>query len=95
MFNVYGITEVSCWASCEAVTADQLRKMREKEESKEERKEEEEEAEKEEEEEADVNGAVSLGQPLSGTCVELRDERGKVITSGSGRIWIGNTRCLY
>lgn len=99
LFNLYGITEVSCWASCEAVTADQLRKMREEEKSKrrdeEEAREGKEKEEEEDGEEGDISRAVSLGQPLSGTSIELRDERGNVVTSaGMGRIWIGNLKLL-
>ena len=65
MFNLYGITEVSCWATCEHVTNEQLR-----------------------DKEGIASGAVSLGQPLANTVVELRNSDG-VVCSGNGHIWIG------
>lgn len=35
------------------------------------------------------NTVVPLGNLLLDTCVELRNEHGSVITSGTGEIWIG------
>ena len=69
VFNLYGITEVSCWATCELVTDDQLR-------------------ENSNEEDDVVSRSVSLGQPLAGTVVELRNNDG-VTSAGYGHIWIG------
>ena len=38
--------------------------------------------------ESGATGAVSLGQPLANTVVELRNSDG-VVCSGNGHIWIG------
>ncbi|KAG7488869.1 hypothetical protein MATL_G00038990 [Megalops atlanticus] len=60
IFNLYGTTEVSCWATCYQL---QL--------------------------EAGNDVSVPLGTPLMGTVIEVRDERGGVVTHGSGQVFIG------
>lgn len=103
VFNLYGITEVSCWASCETVTADKLKETGENERSGMQLVEEEERREmhactttcvydecKVEERPYGLECAVSLGQPLDRTVLELRDNNGEVISAnGYGHIWIG------
>lgn len=36
-----------------------------------------------------LNNTVPLGDPLLDTRIELRDERGSIVTCGNGEIWIG------
>ena len=76
IFNIYGITEVSSWATCyelpratdlyrehcnhDTLSSDPLN-----------------------------NTVVPLGHPLLDTHVELHNENGDVITCGNGEIWIG------
>ena len=79
MFNLYGITEVSSWASCqhialstggcsEPATATAAATAAET---------------------RPAGRQVPLGEPLLGTAIELRTEDGSKITHGFGEIWIG------
>ena len=87
IFNIYGITEVSSWATCYELprapclhtgqstdcilSGDAIDVL-------------------------DNAAIVPLGDPLLDTCVELRDEHSNVITSGNGEIWIGmKVACAY
>lgn len=83
IYNLYGITEVSCWASCHRIPADVLvgdssgachtiSKGK------------------------DVDNCiinevndVPLGFPLLDTVIEVRDDNGKVVQEGMGQIYIG------
>jgi len=77
IFNIYGTTEVSSWAMCYEISPTDLCKA-------------------EQCNNPTLSGddgddllMVPLGDPLLDTCVELRNECGNVITSGTGEIWIG------
>ena len=76
IFNIYGITEVSSWATCYELprTTDLY-----------------EECSNDHILNSDTlnSSVVPLGRPLLDTHVELRNENGDVITSGNGEIWIG------
>ncbi|XP_006630184.3 beta-alanine-activating enzyme isoform X2 [Lepisosteus oculatus] len=65
VFNLYGITEVSCWATCYQIPEGAVGSSS-----------------------ADTD-SVPLGSPLLGTTVEVRDERGSVITHGEGQVFLG------
>ncbi|XP_076873255.1 beta-alanine-activating enzyme isoform X2 [Brachyhypopomus gauderio] len=65
IYNLYGTTEVSCWASCyklpnSLLTSDSMK-----------------------------DTSVPLGKPLMDTVMEVRDERGCVVTEGEGQVFIG------
>ena len=82
IFNIYGITEVSSWATCyELPHASDLRREQSNNPV-----------------DDSINALnststiiVPLGDPLLDTCIELRDEQGCVISCGDGEIWIGMT----
>ncbi|KAM8874194.1 beta-alanine-activating enzyme isoform 2-T2 [Spinachia spinachia] len=65
IYNVYGITEVSCWASAHRLPEALLQA-------------------------GDTSPpSVPLGAPLMDTRLEVRDERGRIITEGEGQVFIG------
>ena len=87
LFNIYGISEVSSWASIEKVDLSEKedlsatdwittgypnRQICDLETA--------------------ANWRVSIGAPLSGTEMEIRGEDGSVLQEGYGEIWIGT--CL-
>ena len=79
IYNLYGITEVSCWASCHHIPTDELVEgssvaCRGKDV-----------------EDCIIDEAndVPLGFPLLGTVIEVRDDSGKVVQEGMGQIYIG------
>ena len=85
LFNIYGISEISSWASIEkvdlfsknkAVVDPALLGSRCSNEPN-----------------CDENflfhREVSIGFPLSDTKIELRNENGSIVTKGYGEIWIG------
>ncbi|XP_072171423.1 beta-alanine-activating enzyme-like [Diadema setosum] len=63
--NLYGITEVSSWASCFKIPHKWL--------------------------EGYSNKSIPLGDPLKGTILTVRNERGQEVTSGQGQLYIGGT----
>ncbi|CAL8256290.1 unnamed protein product [Merluccius merluccius] len=65
VYNIYGITEVSCWACCHRVPEDRLQSG------------------------DPAASSVPIGAPLLDTSVEVRDDRGSVITEGQGQVFIG------
>ena len=82
IYNLYGITEVSCWASCHLIPNEQLIEER---------------AvacngnliaDDLENVPVDTVNAVPLGVPLLGTDIEIRDEQ-EVVEEGMGQIYIG------
>uniref|UniRef100_A0A3B3S6E3 Aminoadipate-semialdehyde dehydrogenase n=1 Tax=Paramormyrops kingsleyae TaxID=1676925 RepID=A0A3B3S6E3_9TELE len=76
VFNLYGITEVSCWASCYEIPASQLATTT-----------------------TTDGSSVHLGTPLMGTTMEVKDERGCVVTEGEGQVFVwlsgGERRVCY
>lgn len=65
IYNIYGITEVSCWASINEIIL--------------------------------TNGQFNvhyLGQLLSHTVFQVKNENGELITSGTGSLYIGNITIL-
>nr|XP_054755985.1 beta-alanine-activating enzyme-like isoform X2 [Lytechinus pictus] len=62
-FNLYGITEVSSWASCFKIPEEWLEKR--------------------------LDQHIPLGDALKDTILHVRDERGRVIHSGIGEVFIG------
>ena len=80
IFNIYGITEVSSWATCyELPYASDLHREQYNDPV-----------------DDKINALnstliVPLGDPLLDTCIELRDEQGSIISCGDGEIWIGMT----
>ncbi|KAM9385290.1 beta-alanine-activating enzyme [Pholidichthys leucotaenia] len=65
IYNIYGITEVSCWASCYRIPESLLQTT------------------------DLMASSVPLGAPLMDTVVEVRDERGSIVTDGEGQVFIG------
>ncbi|TRY57108.1 hypothetical protein DNTS_023983 [Danionella cerebrum] len=63
--NLYGTTEVSCWASCYKVPEEHLCSVNV----------------------SDVS--LPLGQPMLDTVMEVRDEKGRLVTEGEGQLFIG------
>ena len=61
IYNVYGITEVSCWASINEIVITNRQ-----------------------------SNVHYLGQVLSHTIFEVRNEKEEVITNGTGSLYIGN-----
>jgi len=86
IYNLYGITEVSCWASCHLIPNEKL---------------EEEETGVVDHHDGHLMGEdassfpvnivndIPLGLPLSGTVIEIRDENGELVDEGMGQIYIG------
>lgn len=85
IYNLYGITEVSCWASCHQIPDDELvednsgachgnktSKCKDVENCV-----------------IDQVNDVPLGSPLLDTVIEVRDDNGKVVQEGMGQIYIG------
>ncbi|XP_066532812.1 beta-alanine-activating enzyme [Hoplias malabaricus] len=72
LYNLYGTTEVSCWACCYGLPLSLLPPD-------------------------DLSDTtVPLGEPLMDTAVEVRDERGCLVTKGEGQVFIGGQKrvCL-
>ncbi|XP_070688180.1 beta-alanine-activating enzyme [Pempheris klunzingeri] len=65
IYNIYGITEVSCWACFYKVPESLLQSSH------------------------TTMSFVPLGTPLMDTVVEVRDERGCIVTEGEGQVFIG------
>lgn len=65
VYNVYGITEVSCWACCHRVPEGLLQSSDQ------------------------AASSIPIGAPLLDTSVEVRDDRGCIITEGQGQVFIG------
>ncbi|XP_076641004.1 aminoadipate-semialdehyde dehydrogenase [Halictus rubicundus] len=61
IYNIYGITEVSCWASINEVAIAN-----------------------------EQTDAQCLGQALSQTVLQVRNEKGEVVTNGTGSLYIGS-----
>ncbi|KAG7263220.1 hypothetical protein CRUP_036226 [Coryphaenoides rupestris] len=61
LYNIYGITEVSCWACCHRVPEELLQSPDQ------------------------AASSIPIGAPLLDTRVEVRDDRGCVITEGQGQ----------
>ncbi|XP_041461888.1 beta-alanine-activating enzyme-like isoform X2 [Lytechinus variegatus] len=62
-FNLYGITEVSSWASCFKIPEEWLEQR--------------------------LDQHIPLGDALKDTILHVRDERGRVVHSGIGEVFIG------
>ncbi|KAL2089889.1 hypothetical protein ACEWY4_014577 [Coilia grayii] len=62
IFNLYGTTEVSCWATYHRVTETEL---------------------------IPSTDSVPLGEPLMDTMVEVRDDKGQLVSEGEGQVFIG------
>ncbi|XP_071951256.1 beta-alanine-activating enzyme-like [Antedon mediterranea] len=63
IWNIYGITEVSSWATLYKIAEKDIKNK--------------------------VNKSVPLGEPLDGTVLQVRNDRGQAITSGKGQLYIG------
>ncbi|XP_032670188.1 beta-alanine-activating enzyme [Odontomachus brunneus] len=61
LFNIYGITEVSCWSSVNEVIRN-----------------------------SDIDESC-IGEPLSGTMFQLKNEDNEIVTRGSGFLYIGSS----
>ncbi|KAL6438049.1 hypothetical protein ACFW04_004363 [Cataglyphis niger] len=59
IFNIYGITEISCWSSINEITKNNIDES-------------------------------CLGEPLSETTFQVRNENNEMITSGEGTLYIGS-----
>uniref|UniRef100_A0A2D4PRU7 AMP-dependent synthetase/ligase domain-containing protein n=1 Tax=Micrurus surinamensis TaxID=129470 RepID=A0A2D4PRU7_MICSU len=66
LFNIYGLTEVSCWATCYRIPEEAF------------------------DMDHRFDSAVPLGTPLSGTAVEVKDDKGLLVQEGEGQVFIGN-----
>ena len=88
LYNLYGITEVSCWASCYHITKAELHRTVAGCERQ--------------TPQIDITGVdlgfsqlgslrdnVPIGSPLHDTVVEVRDGKGKTVKDGLGQIYIG------
>ena len=82
LYNLYGITEVSSWATCHHISEEELSRSKDCVASK-----------RAERDECDFSEqavlSVSLGVPLLDTLVEVRDRSGEVLTEGIGQLFIG------
>uniref|UniRef100_A0A8C6YG77 Beta-alanine-activating enzyme n=1 Tax=Naja naja TaxID=35670 RepID=A0A8C6YG77_NAJNA len=65
LFNIYGLTEVSCWATCYRIPEEAF------------------------DMDHRFDSAVPLGTPLSGTAVEVKDDKGLLVQEGEGQVFIG------
>ena len=83
IYNLYGITEVSCWASCHLIPNEQLAEERTAAHDGNSLSGDLENIP------VDTVNAVPLGAPLLGTDIEIRDERDEVVEEGVGQIYIG------
>ena len=85
IYNLYGITEVSCWASCHHIPVIELL------EKKSGACQEKVTSQSKELENCliDEVNDVPLGVPLSDTIIEVRNENGKLVQEGIGQIYIG------
>ena len=89
LYNLYGITEVSSWATCHCISEQELLNTEDGEYPISVTLE---------------NGktflseqtmhSVPLGAPLLDTLVEVRDEGGTVLTEGTGQVFIGSVFSL-
>ena len=79
IFNIYGITEVSSWATCYELSQTDLSRAEQCTDH----------ILSGDGDDLSSNTVVPLGDPLLDTRVELRNEHGSIITSGTGEIWIG------
>lgn len=70
IYNIYGITEVSCWASAYRIPESQLQRPQLSSC-------------------CSTPSSVPLGQPLMDTVLEVRDERGRLVTEGEGQLFVG------
>lgn len=85
IYNLYGITEVSCWASCQHIADNVLVKdvsgaCQGNVTSQ---------CEDLENFPIDEVNDVPLGVPLLDTVIEVREENGKLVQEGTGQIFIG------
>ena len=83
IYNLYGITEVSCWASCHLIPNEQLVEERTVAGNGISM------ADDLENVPVDTVNVVPLGVPLLGTDIEIRDEHNEVVEEGMGQIYIG------
>lgn len=83
IFNLYGITEVSSWASCYKITDDDLQGGSGQDYGHE-----------NVELKGIINSSVPLGLPLNGTDIEVMDSDGNVIDEGIGTIYVGKINNL-
>ena len=83
IYNLYGITEVSCWASCHLIPNEQLAEERTAAHDGNSLSGDLENIP------VDTVNAVALGAPLLDTDIEIRDERDEVVEEGVGQIYIG------
>lgn len=58
LFNIYGITEISCWSSIKEIVKNNI-------------------------------DEPCLGEPLSETIFQIRNEDNEIITKGEGTLYIG------
>ena len=80
MFNIYGTTEVSCWATCYHIpNADLIGRSQPLVAM----------ATKQGRAVDDISDQVPIGEPLLGTRLEVRGEDGSGVCQGFGGIWIG------
>lgn len=78
IFDLYGITEVSCWASCHKITNNDFQTI----------------SDKDVQDVGDADKIVRcdripLGICLDGTVIDVRDSEGNIINEGFGTIHIG------
>ena len=83
IYNLYGVTEVSCWASCHLIPNDQLAEERVGTCDDNLRQHDLENFP------VDVVNDVPLGLPLLDTFIEVRDENNELVTEGTGQIYLG------
>lgn len=86
MYNLYGITEVSCWASWYHIPDDALLVEGETGACRVNLSSEHEDLE---DYLVDLVNDVPLGLPLLDTVMEVRDKNGKLVQEGMGQIYIG------
>ena len=86
IYNLYGVTEVSCWASCHHIPADELVGASSTGAGHGDPTFKDEDAE---DYIINEDNDVPLGLPLLDTVIEVRDDNGKVVQEGMGQIYIG------
>ena len=84
IYNLYGTTEVSCWASYHRIPSDQLTEDRTGDADYGNFR-----VEDQENFSVGLVSDVPLGIPLLDTVIEIRDENNELVKEGVGQIYIG------
>lgn len=82
IYNLYGITEVSCWASCCLISNEQLVEAQTGAADKN-------LMGKDRDFAVDIKNEIPLGCSLSDTIIEVQDEKNELVEEGLGQVYLG------